>query len=112
MRQERATRLNEVALPWSDGLLSARISYKGERTIASVPELGLLCYGNSQTEAVFRLFTTLLKYYRQLKAFRGRLSSKAQMHLALLSIWVEGVENKMKLPSVEKTPVTIGKGRR
>lgn len=112
MRQERATRLNEVALPWSDGLLSARISYKGERTIASVPELGLLCYGNSQTEAVFRLFTTLLKYYRQLKAHHGRLGSKGQMHLALLSIWVEGVENKMKLPSAEKATVATGKGRR
>jgi len=109
MRQEKATRLNEVALPWSDGLLSARISYKGERTIASVPELGLLCYGNSQTEAVFRLFTTLLKYYRQLKAYKGRLSSKGNLHLSLLAVWMEGIENKIKLSATEKTPVAIGK---
>jgi hypothetical protein len=112
MRQERATRVNEVALPWSDGLLSARISLRGERTVASVPELGLLCYGNSKTEAVFRLFTTLLKYYRQLKAFRGRLGEKGKTHLALLSIWVEGIENKMKFSSAEKAVVAIGRGRR
>jgi hypothetical protein len=111
MRQLKANRGSEVSLPWSDGLLSARISHRGGRTIAGVPELGLHCYGNSQTEAVFRLFTTLLKYYRQLKTFRGRLGVKGELHLQLLSSWVEAIENKMKLKVEEKKVVALSKSR-
>lgn len=89
----------EVPLPWSSGLLSARISQVGTRTVAGVPELGLFCYGNSQTEAVFRLFTNLLKYFRQLKTFKSRLNQRALAHLELLSAWVEAVEQKMQVRS-------------
>ncbi|MDR3613500.1 MAG: hypothetical protein P4L53_08030 [Candidatus Obscuribacterales bacterium] len=84
-----------VDLPWSDGLLSARLWSVGSRKVVGVPELGLHCYGVSQTEAVFRLFTSLLKYYRQLKANRDSLPEKAVRHLELLSVWVSAIERKM-----------------
>jgi len=98
MKQFKSGRVREVALPWSDGSLSARLWHSGRKTIAGVPELGLHCYGNSQTEAVFRLFTTLLKYYRQLKTFKNQLSDKGLAHFELLSGWVESIESKMKVP--------------
>jgi hypothetical protein len=110
MRQCKTGPVREVALPWSDGLLSARLWHSGERTIAGVPELGLHCYGNSQTEAVFRLFTTLLKYYRQLKTFKSRLSRRGMEHFVLLSFWVESIEAKMKAPTA-KTAVLAQSNR-
>jgi len=107
MRQVRKTHVSEVALPWSDGLLSARIKQVGERTVALVPELGLHCYGSSQTEAVFRLFTILLKYYRQLHSHQIRLNEKGKEHLKLLSVWVEGIESRMKMSSDERQILSI-----
>jgi len=103
MRQSNKANVHEVALPWSDGSLSARLWVVGERTVVGVPELGLHCYGASQTEAVFRLFTSLLKYYRQLKTFRHRLSERGLEHLELLSGWVAHIEDRMKAPSVSNT---------
>jgi hypothetical protein len=94
-----------VALPWSDGSLSARLWKVGERTVVGVPELGLHCYGGSQSEAVFRLFTTLLKYYRQLRAFEKRLPERALQHLELLSFWVRAIEKKMSVNSDESDKV-------
>jgi hypothetical protein len=84
-----------VDLPWSDGLLSARLWSVGARKVVGVPELGLHCYGATQTEAVFRLFTSLLKYYRQLKTNRANLPEKAVKHLELLTVWVNAIERKM-----------------
>ncbi len=107
MRRAKPSSVNEVALPWSEGLLSARIRIKADKTIAGVPELGLHCYGNSQPEAVFRLFTVLLKYYRQLKTYEHRLGEKGKKHLRLLSVWVEAIENKMKMPGTERKVVGI-----
>jgi hypothetical protein len=90
-----------VALPWSDDLLSARLWSVGDRTVVGVPELGLHCYGKSQSEAVLRLFSVLLKYYRQLKAFKSRLNERALGHLDLLTHWVGGIEKKMTVQSRE-----------
>lgn len=73
----------------------------GHRTVAGVPELGLHCYGSSQPEAVFRLFTSLLKYYRQLKTFRSRLTQRGLDHLELLTAWVNHIEEHMKAPSLD-----------
>ena len=104
MRPANISDIREVALPWSQGLLSARLWQVGERTVAGVPELGLHCFGKCETEAVFRLFSTLLKYYRQLKANEGQLKAKGKDHLELLSRWIEGIEQKMKA-SEEIAPV-------
>lgn len=101
MTERKTARIRDVVLPWSNGLLSARLWQSGQRAVVGVPEIGLHCYGNSQTEAVFRLFTSLLKYYRQLKAFKYRLGEKGLAHLELLSKWVNGIENKMKVSSNE-----------
>src|SRR5262249_4319208 len=98
-------KLKEVALPWSDGTLSARLWKAGNKIVVGVPELGLHCYGRSQQEAVFRLFTSLLKYYRQLRMYENRLSARGLTHLALLRTWVESIEEKMKAPEVERRPV-------
>jgi hypothetical protein len=111
MRRSKNEYLKEVVLPWSDGLMSARLWRSGNRTIAGVPELGLHCYGDSQTEAVFRLFTTLLKYYRQLKAFKSRLSRRGLEHFELLSGWVESIEGKIKAQP-EKTKVLVLSGNK
>ncbi len=109
---DRESRIyKDVALPWSEGLMSARIWSVGAKTIAAVPELGLHCYGASQEEAVFRLFTTLLKYYRQLKTFESRVSQRGLLHLTLLSTWVQSIENKMKIRSLEPTVISIRKNR-
>ena len=112
MKQIDRPEVREVALPWSDGSLSARLWLAGTKTVVGVPELGLHCYGNSQTEAVFRLFTSLLKYYRQLKMFKNRLSTRGLQHLELLSSWVQGIEERMKAPSLESNVVEIGRKKR
>lgn len=101
----KRSEVHVVALPWSDGLLSARLWNVGERTVVGVPELGLHCYGKSQPEAILRLFSALLKYYRQLKTFKSRLSAQALVHLDLLTIWVNGIEKKMTMPSAEPASV-------
>lgn len=93
--------ISVASLPWSNGAMSARVWRFGKRTIACVPELGLYCYGVSQSEALFRLFTILLKYYRQLHAFKHRLGQRGLAHLELLSSWVAGMEERMKLRTKE-----------
>lgn len=89
----------EVALPFSDGLLSARLWRAHGRCVVGVPELGIHCYGDTETESVFRLFTALLKYYRQLKANESRISDRGRCHLEFLSAWVKGIEKKMTMPA-------------
>jgi hypothetical protein len=91
-------------LPWSNGLLSARAWQKGERTVVSVPELDILCTGKTQSEAVFRLFSILLKYYNELKSKSLPLSDKDAHRLQLLSTWVQSVEKKMM---GTKEPVSV-----
>ena len=108
MGRIKPVKIREVALPWSDGSLSARMWRLGKRFVVGVPELGLHCYGSSESEAVFRLFTTLLKYYRQLKAYRNRLSERGLNHLDLLKVWVESVEQKM----MHREPTTVAFRRR
>ena len=101
----KKSEIQVIALPWSDGLLSAHLWNVGDKTVVGVPELGLHCYGKSQPEAVLRLFSALLKYYRQLKTFKTRLSAQALVHLDLLTHWVNGIEKKMTAPSSEPSPV-------
>jgi len=112
MKEIETSVIREVALPWSDGSLSARLWTVGERTVVGVPELGLHCYGNSQSEAVFRLFTSLLKYYRQLKAHKLKLPKKGLAHLALLTSWVHSLEDRMKAPSFESNLVPMARRKR
>lgn len=111
MKHQNRTYIREVALPWSDGSLSARLWEVGKRSVVGVPELGLHCYGKSQTEAVFRLFNSLLKYYRQLKAYKHRLSDKGLEHLELLTGWVNHIEDRMKAPSIEAKVVQLSSRR-
>jgi hypothetical protein len=112
MKRSNGSDVHEVALPWSDGTLSARMWYSGERTVVGVPELGLHCYGNSQSEAVMRLFTSLLKYYRQLKQFRNRLPERGIEHLNLLSKWVSSIEDRMRAPSIDANVVSLSRKKR
>lgn len=95
MTENKATNVWNVALPWSDGSLSAKLWQKGKRVVVGVPELDVLCTGKTQSEAVFRLFTTLLKYYQELRAITEPLNERQQAHLNLLRGWVESVEKKM-----------------
>ena len=87
--------ISNVALPWSDGSMSAKMWQKGSGVMVSVPELDLCCYGRSQSEAVLRLFTNLLKYHNELKALQN-LSSRQETHFELLKVWIKSVENKMR----------------
>ncbi len=112
MTQSTIDSYRQVALPWSDGTLSARLWKARGRVVVGVPELGLHCYGASEPEAVFRLFTSLLKYYRQLRAFKTRLSDKGLSHLDLLKGWVESIEDRMKAPSIDNRVVAMSRGRR
>ena len=91
--------------------MSARVWRFGQRTIACVPELGLYCYGVSQTEVLFKLFTILLKYYRQLRAFKHRLGQRGLAHLELLTNWIAGMENRMQLRTKEINLVIAGHNR-
>jgi hypothetical protein len=90
--------IREVALPFSDGLMSAKVWTAGGRSVVLVPELGLHCYGANDAEASFRLFTTLLKYYRQLKAHKERLGERGLQHLSFLENWMQAIETKMTEP--------------
>lgn len=83
-----------LPVPWSDGSLSARLRQKGKGIMVSVPELDICCYGRSQSEAVLRLFSNLLKYYNELKD-KDDLSARQDAHFKLLKVWVKGVEKKM-----------------
>ena len=103
MTESKATNVWNVALPWSDGSLSAKLWQKGKRIVVGVPELDIMCTGKTQSEAVFRLFTTLLKYHGELKSAPKPLSDRQQEHMRLLKGWVESVERKMT--ARELTPV-------
>src|SRR5271156_5019247 len=92
MKSNVSSEAKVVSLPWSNGNMSAKLWTVGKKTIACVPELGLHCYGASQSEALFRLFTVLLKYYRQLRTFKHRLGHRGLSHLELLSGWIAGME--------------------
>lgn len=109
MKSNESSEAKVVSLPWSNGNMSAKLWTVGEKTIACVPELGLHCYGASQSEALFRLFTVLLKYYRQLKVHRSRLGKRGRGHLELLSGWIIGVEDRMRLRTFDKELVTAGR---
>jgi len=109
MKSKVCAEAKVVSLPWSNGAMSAKLWRRGGKTIACVPELGLHCYGTSQSEALFRLFTVLLKYYRQLKLYRNQLGRRGQGHLQLLSDWVTGVEDRMRLRGPGKELVTTGR---
>jgi hypothetical protein len=109
MKSKTCKRVKIVSLPWSNGNMSAKLWSVGEKTIACVPELGLHCYGINQSAALFRLFTVLLKYYRQLKVYKTRLGKRGQAHLELLSDWIIGVEDRMRLRTFDKELVTAGR---
>ncbi|HEY9787608.1 MAG TPA: hypothetical protein V6D17_19630 [Candidatus Obscuribacterales bacterium] len=109
MKRESKQKLKEVSLPWSDGTLSARLWKSGNRVVVGVPELGLHCYGKTQPEAVFRLFTQLLKYYRQLRQYESRLGERGIHHLSLLKSWVESIEERMKAPQIDNNVVAISR---
>jgi len=94
MTEAKSTTYRNVALPWSDGAMSAKLWKKGKRIVVGVPELDILCTGKTESEAVFRLFTTLLKYYQDLKS-KPDLDERQQEHMRLLRVWVESVERKM-----------------
>jgi len=95
MTRTTKTAAREVPLPFSDGLLSAKLWQAHNRFVVGVPELGLSCYGSSETEASFRLFTTLIKYYRQLKAFKEKLNEKGRKDLIVLTRWMECIEERL-----------------
>ena len=76
--------IKEVDLPFSNGLLSARMWKAHGKYVVGVPKLGIHCYGKTESEAAFRLFTTLLKYYRQLKQNQSKISEKGVLDLAVL----------------------------
>ncbi|MCA0313097.1 MAG: hypothetical protein LCH63_04550 [Candidatus Melainabacteria bacterium] len=110
--------IREVPLPFSNGLLSAKFwrtetpqTAKGSqsktlpsqtRYIAYVPELGLSSFGLTDSEASFRLFTTLIKYYRQLKANQDKLGERGLNHLELLKDWMSGIEERMTVKQVDE----------
>jgi hypothetical protein len=95
MKRTNKSAAREVPLPFSDGLLSAKLWQAHDRFVVGVPELGLCCYGASEAEASFRLFTTLIKYYRQLKAFKERLGEKGRQDLVVLAHWMQGIEDRL-----------------
>lgn len=92
-----------VDLPWSNGCMSARMWQKDKRTVVSVPELDICCYGKSQSEAVLRLFTNLLKYYNELSRTRTPLTERQQAHFELLKKWMRSVEDRMTVRESAET---------
>lgn len=92
------TLIKDVELPFGKGLLSAKLWRSDKvqgKVVVGVPELGLHCYGDSEPEAAFRLFSALLKYYNQLKENKEKLSARGIEHLDLLSVWVGSIENRL-----------------
>ncbi len=61
MKRSTIDEYREVALPWSDGTLSARLrGRRGRFACRRVLELGLHCYGaNWNLKQALRLFTSL-----------------------------------------------------
>jgi hypothetical protein len=108
----KKSKMHVVSLPWSDGLLTANLWSVGDKMVVGVPELGLHCYGKSQSEAVLRLFSSLLKYYRQLKTYKSRLSGRPLEHLELLTHWVQGIEQRMSAPEAPTTVTVSARARR
>lgn len=104
MKPTQVEQVWNVELPWSDGTLSAKLWQKGKRVVVGVPEVDILCTGKTQSEAVFRLFTNLLKYHNQLKD-QSELSEREQQHMALLKKWVKGVEQRM----LHREPTAVGR---
>jgi hypothetical protein len=103
--RRRPVNMKDVALPFSDGTLSARLWESRGRIVVGVPQLGLHCYGSSKEEAGFRLFTSLIKYYKQLKAHRTKLGERGVEHLELLCQWIEGIEQRMMLRETAETRI-------
>jgi hypothetical protein len=95
MTEPKAEKVWNVELPWSDGSLSAKLWRKGKRVVVGVPELDILCTGKSQSEAVFRLFTMLLKYHQELKSAVHPLDDRQTEHMRLLKDWIRSVERRM-----------------
>jgi hypothetical protein len=103
--RRRPVNMQQVTLPFSDGSLSARLWESRGRIVVGVPQLGLHCYGSSKEEAGFRLFTSLIKYYGQLKANRKKLGERGLEHLELLCQWIEGIEQRMMLRETVETRI-------
>lgn len=80
--------------------MSARLWQKGRGVMVSVPELDIACYGKSQSEAILRLFSNLLKYYNHLKSLDQPLNARQEEHFEVLKIWVRAVERRMCAPEV------------
>ena len=108
MTESQLENVWSVDLPWSAGCMSAKLWQKGKRTVVSVPELGISCYGRSQSEAIFRLFSTLLKYHNELSRSKVVLSDRQQSHFALLERWMKAVESRMTV----REPVVMHSRRR
>lgn len=108
MTAKKRKSIKEVPLPFSNGLLSAKLFEANSRFVVSVSELGLSCWGKSESEASFRLFTALIKYYRQLKAHPDKLNDKALVHLSILREWMNGIEERMAAPQPRKLAL-VGK---
>lgn len=102
MTAKKRKSIKEVPLPFSNGLLSAKLFEVNSRFVVTVAELGLSCWGKSESEASFRLFTTLIKYFRQLNAHQDKLNDKALAHLSILREWMNGIEEHMREPQPRK----------
>lgn len=111
MKRTNENEVKEIPLPFSNGLLSAKLWKANNRYVAGVPELGLTCFGESDTEASFRLFTTLVKYFRQLKANKSKLKARGLDHLAKLTRWMDGVEARMAPAASENNLVSLANRR-
>jgi len=112
INEAESASIKQVDLPFSNGLMSARTWKSNQRHVASVPELGLHCYGETEQAVCFKLFTVLLKYYKQLKANESTITDKGREHLCLLCKWVEGIERRMMTPRIERENVIpLGRGR-
>lgn len=103
MSESRLKEVWNVDLPWSNGCMSARMWQKDKRIVVSVPELDICCYGKSQSEAILRLFTNLLKYYNELNKRRSPLTDRQQAHFELLKKWMRSVEERMTVQEPERT---------
>ena len=97
--------VKEVSLPFSNDLLSAKLWRAHDRYVVGVPALGIHCYGSSSEEAAFRLFTSLLKYYRQLKQNQSQITEKGKSDLVTLTNWVNEIEKKMTARNAQVVPI-------
>ncbi len=87
--------MRKIFLPWSNNTLSAWLWQNNQKTIISVPELNFSCYADCESEAVFKLFSSLIQYYQELTSTPAKLTPQAIAHLDLLKTWVSGIEAKM-----------------